>query len=370
MKRNQSKLEFIKQYYLCLKKSESLQDSKNCEFYENWINKTLRKVPKHLYKYRAFNPNSLSSLKNDQAWFSKPSLWNDPIDITAHYDLKKDTKELSQNIDNYILNFAKVFIDKYLNSFLKDKKQIDQNTINYIYSSIFKGKDRLESKEIISTLTPIIGEPSAKQFAFKAQEVLSSVLNNQVKTQLLSSLKSIYSLNDVRNQMISLSLSETYNNNHQWAIYADGGKGFCIGYKTNPQNAQQRDLILELLPIYYGKKRVFSITRLFDEMLQDSAESSKKSKNIDREERNQFIAMLTKEPEWSGEQEWRYILKDTNLSEKGKLVDFDMADSVYIGDNMSPDSAKILTEIAKEKKLKIFSRRLDKTGSLFNYERI
>lgn len=64
------------------------------------------------------------------------------------------------------------------------------------------------------------------------------------------------------------SLSEKHDNNHQWAMYADDGRGFCIEYEIKPKNKDDLKLITSLLPICYGKKTPFLISKLISEWIE------------------------------------------------------------------------------------------------------
>ena len=94
---NEEKLDFIKANYKSARCWELLQGEEKLIFYEEWIKTLMNIIPTNLYKYRSCNEDNLKMLQNKTAWFSCPSTWNDPIDVTVSYDLDKDADELEKN---------------------------------------------------------------------------------------------------------------------------------------------------------------------------------------------------------------------------------------------------------------------------------
>ncbi len=164
------------------------------------------------------------------------------------------------------------------------------------------------------------------------------------------------------------SLSETYTNNHQWAMYANNGKGFCIGYEIIPKNQREASLLPELLPIYYGEKKDLLLTKLFDECLEYAIRNKTLNDLINQESESLFVSFYTKNIEWIGEQEWRFSIPLINTD--SNLIDFNFAKSIYLGENIEESWKKQLIEIAKEHNLKVFQRKLNKTKSNWDYEEI
>ena len=96
---NEEKLKFIQYNYVNARALELLSTDRKELFLRQWAKETLTIVPTHLYKYRVCNENNLNMIRNRTAWFSCPSTWNDPIDVTVSYDLKKDSKMLKEKED-------------------------------------------------------------------------------------------------------------------------------------------------------------------------------------------------------------------------------------------------------------------------------
>lgn len=365
---NDEKLEFIKANYKASRAFQLLEMDFDSEYYTEWIDYLCASIPRYLYKYRVCNENNLNSLKNRKAWFSNPSTWNDPIDATVKYNLAKDLKDLEDNFDDYVVKFAFTFINKYIDSFCKQKKFVEADVVKKVYYSCFKGEERINYDKIVEKLKPVVGEKPAMQIAVKAEEAFNMVLSDDFKTKVLSGLNNFAGFNDIKDKCIMYSLSETYNNNHQWAMYADGGKGFCIGYEIIPKSNHEISLLTCLVPIYYGDKKEIRLTRILDECVEYGARPESLDDLISQESENLFISMHTKNIEWNGEQEWRFCLP--LVEAKSNLVDFDFARVLYLGDKIDEDWKRELIDIARMQKLKVYQRKLDKMKSDWLYEEL
>ena len=363
---NEEKLNFIKTNYKSTKTWESLQGKDKFIFYEKWINELTNVVPINLYKYRECNDNNLSTLRNRKAWFSNPSTWNDPIDVTVQYNLEKDLKNLED--DNYILNFAFQLINKYIESFCGQKKSVSLKNVKEMYTSVFKGDEQFNPGKMIEYLKPITGDKIAHQITLKLQETFALIFTQEFKETINDGFEKFFNLNEIKNQYIMYSLSETYTNNHQWAMYAANGKGFCIGYEIVFKNNREVRLLPKLLPIYYGQRKEFLLTRILDECLEYSIHLVTLEDLIYQEGEALFVSLYTKSQEWIGEQEWRFSIPSEQINSND--IDFDFAKSLYLGENIEKYWKQELIKIAKEQNLKVYQRKLDKVKSNWIYVEI
>lgn len=365
---NNDKLEFIKANYKSARTFQLLPKDQRTDFYNDWIKLIKESTPLNLYKYRECNENNLNALKSRKAWFSNPSTWNDPIDVTVQYNIEKDIQLLDKNFDNYVLKFAFTFINKYIDSFCEQKKFVTADEVKEVYYSSFKDSDKFDPNRMVSYLTPIVGDKPARQITVKTQEAFSKVFTPEFKEEIIGNLKNFFGFNDIKDKCIMYSLSETHTNNHQWAMYADGGKGFCIGYEIQPKNERELSLLAELLPIYYGEKKELLITKMLDECLEYSIRPETLDDLMNQESENLFVSFHTKTIEWNGEQEWRFSLPIENAT--GTLIDFDFAKSIYLGEKISAEWKDKLIAIAKELSLSVYQRKLDRMKSNWCYEKL
>lgn len=123
---------------------------------------------------------------------------------------------------------------------MRTKKFVTADKVKEVYYSVFREGKEFNPNKMIRYLTPIVGEKPARQITIKTQEAFVYVLNTKFKEDVLNEFRQFFNFNDIRNNCIMYSLSETYSNNHQWTIYADNGKGFCIGYEILPKTKKKR----------------------------------------------------------------------------------------------------------------------------------
>ena len=361
---NDEKLAFIKENYLFSRKFE-LSNNKE-KILDEWKKAMLSRIPKNLYKYRVCNDDNLNALKDKKAWFSDPNKWNDPIDVTVSYDLENDVKYLDEHFDDYVVKLAFSLINKNIESFCKQKKFVTPDEVKSVYYSVFKDECEFNPEKMIAYLEPIVGWKPARQITVKTQEAFAQMLSPQFKEKILSGFKQFLGFNDVKNEVVMYSLSESFENDHQWAMYADGGKGFCIGYKLNIHDPIDESLLHNLLPVYYGKKRELKLFKMLDESLEYFASHENWLELMNQEMENLYVSLYTKAPEWNGEQEWRFALMKSQL--KSNLVDFDYADSLLFGENITCEWKVKLTEIARQQHLNVYQRKLDRMKSKWIYE--
>ena len=364
---NDKKLQFIKDNYKYSRTFELLPELRK-EIASEWLKHVLSVAPNRLYKYRVCNDNNLKILKERKAWFSNPRTWNDPIDVTVLYNLEKEVQELEENFDNLVVKFAFSFINKYIESFCKQKKFVTADKVKEVYYSSFAGDSKFNPDRMINYLEPIVGWKPARQITVKTQEAFMQTSSPEFKEQVINGFKRFLGFNDLKDKVLMYSLSETYNNNHQWAIYADGGKGFCVGYLLKPKNITEESLFMNLTPIYYGEKKELSLFKLLNESLEYLCRPEGITDLINQEMENLYVSLNIKSPEWNGEQEWRFsVVKDQVSTNK---IDFDFAEAIYLGETIETEWKIKLIEIAKEQHLEVYQRKLDKLGGTWIYEKL
>ena len=181
-------------------------------------------------------------------------------------------------------------------------------------------------------------------------------------------LENMISFNEKKDKLFMYSLSETYTNNHQWAMYADGGKGFCMGYHIKPKTDREWSLIPNLLPIYYGDKKPLMITRMLDEALEYAVRPETLQDLVNQEAESLYISLNTKTLQWIGEEEWRFGIP--KIQAESNAIPFDFAESIYLGENIEEEWKNKLIKIAYEQGLTVYQRKLDPTKSKWIYEKI
>jgi hypothetical protein len=318
---------------------------------------TLEK-PTKLYKYRKCTRNNINNLKNCQAWFSSPLSWNDKVDCTILLDFEKFCEEYENNPNNIMLESIKRVIKIFENKLgikIKVSEEELKNSIKYFNQNGTindEGKEQLESN---------CSKEEIEQYSlFESQ--MNTILTSMEFENVMKDL--FYFNNNIRNNINAYCLSETSTNNTQWARYADEEKGFCIEY-TLPSKIDN-DFIKNLYPIIYAKKEEINFVELFFELanIGINKEELKKSDII----RKIILSLLTKEPKWESEEEWRIILN------KGKypnnLIDFNFVTAIILGADINDYNKRRLLKIAREQNLKVYQRRMNASHSDFIVEEI
>ena len=75
-----------------------------------------------------------------------------------------------------------------------------------------------------SYLTLVVGDKSVKQITVKTRKALIKVFSPEFKENIIKMIKNFFWFNNIKDKCLMYSLSETYSNKHQWAMYSDGGK--------------------------------------------------------------------------------------------------------------------------------------------------
>ena len=332
---------------------QTLQDT-IVEFDES----TALKKPTKLYKYRTCTRNNINNLKNGQAWFSSPLSWNDKVDCTILLDLEKFCKEYEMNPENMLLESIK-WVARIFEKTLGIKINISE--------------EQLKNLIILFNENGTLNNEGRKQLELKCTEKEKEQYNlfeNQMCTMLKSmkfdkAMKELFYFNDnIRKSINAYCLSETSTNNTQWARYADEEKGFCIEYTLSL--AIYNDFVKNLYPIIYTKKEEINFMELFFELLNVgiNKEDLKQSAII----RKIILSLLTKEPKWESEEEWRIILNKNQYP--NNLVNFNFATAIILGADINDYNKRRLMNIAREQNLKVYQRKMNATHSDFIVEEI
>lgn len=159
-------------------------------------------------------------------------------------------------------------------------------------------------------------------------------------------LKNIYDTkgreHDLQDDLRIASFSESGNSILMWSHYAENHKGFCIKYDFTSD-----DFVKSLLyPITYNSQRIIVTPKIF---------SSKGWVTI---------AALCKAPEWSYENEWRFLNKKLDGYSENTIYKVSVQDSIkgiYIGANVDIKSknAQKLISIAGQHKFPIYQMTMN-----------
>ena len=128
-----------------------------------------------------------------------------------------------------------------------------------------------------------------------------------------------------------------------WSHYADGHKGFCIEYDFS----KMTDLSLLPFPVVYTDKRI--------KMPWKAAIHPSKEETIETA-KTMMTALLTKDAEWSYEQEWRILVQQDN----DPNVKMPKPSCVYVGSMCNEENRQRLCSIANSLSIPIKQMKIDR----------
>lgn len=331
------------------------------EFWNNYYSAFYDKMPKSLYKYRKINCYTLKCLENDEAWFSHPKDFDDTVDSTLNNDIEEELSNFEKNSQNMTKEFSKnlinIFSSKY--GLLIDTSIIDNifpilnedGTINDV--DIRKYLSEKIPKYAIEECVKTLKINSSKLTTKTVQESVKELLNKYLKMN-----------NIIKNELLTFSLAEESDNQAMWGLYADESKGFCIEYSFSKNELLGQRILLNLLPIYYGDK---PLIKFFDVLIKGMYSANNINGISYEDYQKWFLSIYTKDKSYEFQKEWRITFDKTMGSNLQKIP---FIKSIIFGERISEDNKKKLMEIAKNKNISIYQRKINKSGSKIIVEKI
>lgn len=220
--------------------------------------------PKNLYKYLAFNENTLRLMCTLQAYYSDPAFFNDPLDCQPIV-----TNDL--NIDELKDIFTKLMLRK-------SEKQFSQSLKNLRFSGektnqrAFKLAES-EVKGIIHSLEYNATDPDVED----QQWFLENNYTSAIQKEVVNSFKTGV-----------LCLSSKFDSPLMWSHYATQHRGICIEYDMTTVSDEK------IHKVVYGGSRLIRTSEI-EHWLNGNLNSDKLKQ----------VCLLTKSEEWRYESEWR-----------------------------------------------------------------
>lgn len=330
---------------------------KEDELWDVFAKDYLWKIPKKLFRYRKANKDNFENFRDDIAWFSKPTTFGDTTDFTLNTDIESEIDEIEKNPLQAFERMAIVMIDKMVEPY-GDK--VDETMVMKCIP-YFDNDGKISKDNIIKILKDIAPEQATDNNALSIENKLINVKQELVKRDIEGFLSYYLHINErIKEESYILCLSEEGNNQLMWENYADGGKGFCICYSFDEKTFLGQRMLMNLLPIYYGDREVISF---FDALLRGLA-SQKQINGISYEDYEKwFVSSYTKDQSYSAQKEWRIAF---NAELGGNKQSFPFAESIIIGEKMDEEYKTKLIQLAKEKQIKVYIRKLNLSGSRIN----
>lgn len=327
---------------------------KENQLYEIFLDNFYGLVPKHFYRYRKANKDNINDVKNNTAWFSKPSSFGDLVDFTINTDLEAEMKDLEEHSDEINKKLAITFINLWLKPY---GTTVNENMVEEALK-IFNEDGTVGKEAAFNFLSQKMPSYASDSYANKL--VNATDPNNQ--TEVLKAVKGFFDyykdLNTrIRNETYVLCLAEENDNIPMWELYAENETGFCIEYEFPKEKFIGQRVLLNLLPMYYGDKEQIK----FFDVLINSLTADKLINGISIDDYSRwFLSSYTKDPGYAFQKEWRIVFTEEM---GGNSQRFPFAKSITLGAKISPENKETLIEIAKHNNLTVYERRLNLSGS-------
>lgn len=226
------------------------------------------KIPKRLYKYRAFDARTVDLLVSDRVYFADPSSFNDPLDTKPC--IKPDLPVAA--LEQALLCLVKRRVAAEMTAAAKATGYRGPKTTDHI--------ERHSMRQAEHLIADIAYHATNPEFIAAPPGPHAELLAYHLQIELLQ-----------QHDGGILSLAERYACPLMWSHYGDQHHGLCIGYAV-PEDVRQN-----LHKVRYGGNRRIEASKVAA-MLNGNNEASN--------EVNEAV-LLRKARDWRYEKEWRLI---------------------------------------------------------------
>lgn len=183
---------------------------------------------------------------------------------------------------------------------------------------------------------------------------LSMLLINRIHPEFANAAEDVQKTLELWEQKVSARTAElfwigclctNYKNRLMWSHYSDGHKGFCVEYDYSELNEEELNVLP--LPVVYSKKRP---------LIPWEAAIENTPQNLEVACRQMMMGLLTKDSEWSYENEWR-IFTDTTSSAEVKMP---RISCVYLGASITEENRNKILKIARKKNIPVKQMKVDR----------
>ena len=337
--------------YAKLMNDTALQGSLSIEEYNRLYKPLLdgiqSMIPPMLFRYRSCNELSLQPLWDDKIWLSKGNVMNDDYDALLYFDKAKITAHVLQAINEFS-RFA--------------SGKVSWEELPQIVQYFFPREVLCQMREAIAHITVGDMESYLRHFeAFSRNAIKAYSPKISVLTQ---------------NTLKFACFSDTITSANMWGHYASSSTGFSIGYNFRGfpcvdsvgEGNSESPTRCELFPIIYQSKRYdatpYAEWLLICSLVNDYFKTFSSQGNILDAAKilpcPDMLAptkiMIHKSTEWKSEHEWRLMgsfATPALLSEEHTFVK-KKACAIYLGRKISPIYARLLLDIAREKRIPVY----------------
>lgn len=214
-------------------------------------------LPGKLYKYRAFNVNTLSMITELEVFYADPRTFNDPFDCDLKFEFDR-----SHPIDEVETIWHMIM------SAHRSQKWVERANRNHIHMATEHGGHYQDDGD--------------------GTQIYKDLLLRDIESQLLEDLGS----------RGVLSLASTWDCPLMWSHYADEHRGLCIEYATKDHRCDR------LGPVDYNASRNISLEDIVNWKLHGSVAA--RTKIVD-------AYFFAKQRQWKYEKEWRDISQSEGM---------------------------------------------------------
>jgi hypothetical protein len=190
-----------------------------------------RNVPKRLYKYRAFDGQTLDMLVSDHVYYADASTFNDPLDTRPTLSVDVAVAELEKMLSHFIEQRTKA----EMSAAAKTIKYRGPKTMDHI-----KRHSRLEAERFLAEISYYATDPE-----YDFHDAQLSLLRHSIEVELLRQYdKGI------------VSLAERATCPLMWSHYGEQHHGVCIGYSVPERTAS------DVHKVRYGGSRLVQASKV------------------------------------------------------------------------------------------------------------
>jgi len=225
-----------------------------------------RRIPKRLFKYRAFNDLTLDMIIADNLYYADPRTFNDPLDTRPSLNNDLPAAELERALRQLV----EQRVAAEMRAAAKTIKYNGPKTLDHI------GRlSRLQADQVIAEISYNATDPD-----YEMADPQQFLLGHYVEKELLQQYEKGI-----------VSLAERANCPLMWSHYGDQHHGVCIGYSV------PSDVGEDLHKVKYGGKRLVDASQVI--AMLDGDKNARRQ--VDE------AVLLRKAASWRYEQEWRLI---------------------------------------------------------------
>ena len=350
----------------------NLIDNYSDEEIDRVFDRLLQCLPNHgkLYKYRSMEGQAFNyaydGLEKGYIYLARANTLNDDMDCTLIFDPEKMAHEMAEDFSQrpwfYLDNWVKVNADQ-----LKLDAPIDIQVYQNVMSCVDRETWEINQDKAIEQLLKF---GITRQ---QAEDIIGALLKfiqdkiEEHKEAIIKPISSLVNFNAINKQDICVfSMSELFDSNAMWGLYANSNNGFCIEYDFQKAlhlpKAIKRLLINTYKVIYKDELDEYSFRSMTEFYI-----SGQKDTELMRKANMEYLMnLITKTSEWSSENEWRILLYA--LDDNNKIF-ADIVSGIIIDERaLDSDNAKNLIKLSNARGWNIRVRRKNKLGTKHIYE--